>query len=214
MTRLTIGCAAVISLGLGMAALPATAQDAGLYDPLPPEGSAFVRFVSESSEAGSKEAKANDKGYDYLNARQVSSYYVIPQGSVKATIGDAAKDFNAEAGKFYTVVLNENGAVDVKTDPQNENAAKSQIVFYNLSGKSNLSLKTSDGKVEVVPPQPDGAVAAKQINPVKVSLAVFDGEKKLKDLGSVSLERSASYSAIAMNENDVEWVRASTSTTR
>jgi alginate O-acetyltransferase complex protein AlgF len=210
MKKLMIGCAA---LTLGFVG-HAHAQDAGLYDPLPPEGSAFVRFVSESPDGGSKQAKANDKDYDFLSSKQITSYYVVPQGSVKAKIGEAAKDFNAESGKFYTVVLNEGGALDVKTDPQNDNQAKSQIVFYNLSDKPNLSLKTADGKVEIVPPQATGAVADKQINPVKVSLAVFDGETKLKDLGSVSLERGASYSAIAMNDKDIEWVKASTSTTR
>src|SRR5688572_6556184 len=97
----------------------AAAQDQGLYDPLPPEGSAFVRFLSESSGTGSVQAKANSKGYDYLTAKQVSSYYIVPQGPVKAEIGAASKDFNAEAGKFYTVVLNEADAIDIKTDPQN-----------------------------------------------------------------------------------------------
>lgn len=211
MKKIITACAVV---ALGAFAVPALAQDQGLYDPLPPEGSAFVRFVSESPKNGSKQARANGKGYDYLNFKQVSSYYVLPQGNVKAEIGAAAKDFNVEAGKFYTVVLDEGGVLDVKTDPQNENRAKSHIVFYNLTDKPNISLKTADGKVEIVSPLAAGAVGGKQINPVKVTLAVFDGDKKLKDLGSVSLERGSSYSAMAMNDGDVEWVRASTNTTR
>lgn len=211
MKKITASCSIMI---LGAVTMPAFAQDQGLYDPLPPEGSAFVRFVSESPENGSKQAKANDKGYDYLNFKQVSSYYVIPKGAVKASIGSAAKDFNAESGKFYTVVLNEGGALEVKDDPKNENEAKSQIVFYNLTDKPDLSLKTADGKVVIVPPLSAGAVGDKQINPVKVSIAIFDGDTKLKDLGPVSLERGASYSAIAMNDKDVEWVQASTNTTR
>ncbi|HQX27132.1 MAG TPA: alginate O-acetyltransferase AlgF [Alphaproteobacteria bacterium] len=211
MKKIIASCSIMI---LGAVTMPAFAQDQGLYDPLPPEGSAFVRFLSESPESGSKQAKANDKGYDYLNFKQVSSYYVIPKGAVKASIGSAAKDFNAESGKFYTVVLNEGGALEVKDDPKNENEAKSQIVFYNLTDKPDLSLKTADGKVVIVPPLSAGAVGDKQINPVKVSIAIFDGETKLKDLGPVSLERGSSYSAIAMNDKDVEWVQASTNTTR
>jgi alginate O-acetyltransferase complex protein AlgF len=195
-------------------ASPVLAQDAGLYDPLPPEGSAFVRFLSEAPGNGSLQAKANSKGYDYLTSSQVSSYYVVPQGNVKAEIGAATKDFNAEAGKFYTVVLSEAETLDIKTDPQNENQAKSQVIFYNLSDKDNLSLKTTDGKVVVVPPLTAGAVGDKQINPVKVSLGIFEGDQLVKDLGSVSLERSASYSAIIMNDNQTQWVRASTNTTR
>lgn len=206
--------AAYIIALLLMGSTPALAQDQGLYDPLPPEGSAFVRFVNEYEATTSQQAKANSKGYDYLNFKQVSSYYVVPQGPVKAEVGKAAADFTAESGKFYTVVLNEAGTVDVKTDPANENQAKSQVVFYNLSDNADLSLKTADGAVEIVPPQAAGGVADKQINPVKVSLAVFDGTTKIKDLGPVSLDRGVSYSAIVMSNNDVEWVRASTNTTR
>jgi alginate O-acetyltransferase complex protein AlgF len=197
-----------------MGATPALAQDQGLYDPLPPEGSAFVRFINEYETTTSQQAKANGKGFDYLNFKQVSSYYVVPQGSVKAEVGAATKDFSAESGKFYTVVLNEDGAVDVKTDPPNENQAKSQIILYNLSDKDNLSLKTADGAVEIVPPQAAGQVADKQINPVKVSLALFDGTTKIQDIGAVSLDRGVSYSAIVLSNNEVEWVRASTNTTR
>ena len=50
-------------------------------------------------------------------------------------------------------------------------------------------MKTADGKTDVVK-----AVAAKgrgerEINPVKVSLALFEGDKKVSDLKPVALER-------------------------
>mgnify|MGYP003394246300 CR=1 FL=1 len=115
------------------------AQDEGLYDPLPPEGSAFVRFFSESTDPASQQAKANGKGYDYLHPKEISSYYIVPQGKIAAVIGKTANDFDAEAGKFYTVVLNNKEQLEVKTDPANDNQAKAQIIFYNLSEIANLS---------------------------------------------------------------------------
>lgn len=212
MKKTTIAACVFALLATGP--VPALAQDQGLYDPLPPEGSAFVRFMSEYETTGSNQAKANGKGYDYLNFKQVSSYYVVPQGPVKAEVGAASADFNAESGQFYTVVFNDAGQLEIKTDPKNENQAKSQVIFYNLSDNDDLSLKTADGSVEVVPPLAPGEVADKEINPVKVSLAVYDGPAKVKDIGAVSLERGISYSAIILSNNDVEWVRASTNTTR
>ena len=54
---------------------------------------------------------------------------------------------------------------------------------------STLSLKTADGKTDVVADvKPDGR-GDREINPVKVGLALFDGERKVADLKPVTLER-------------------------
>ena len=190
------------------------AADEGLYDPVPPEGSAFVRFVSDYEIPGSKPVIVNDKTYDYLDYKEASSYFVFPEGEIKAKVGDASESFPVEAGDFYTVILADNGTLNIKDDPQNQNQAKAQILLYNLSGQDNLSLKTADGAIEVIPAVGHGEVADKQINPVRVSLAVYNGDQKVKDLGSLSLERSQSYSAILTTADDVNWVKATTNTTR
>ncbi len=197
--------------------IPASAHanmDSGLYDPVPPEGSAFVRFLSDRNTTGSIEAKANNKGYDYLNYKDVSSYYVVPKGNVESVIGDTKTTFQAEPGKFYTVILNDTNTLEVKTDPQNDNQAKSQILFYNLSNTDKLALKTTDGKIEVVPSLEAGGTGEKQINPVKVSLAIYNGDKIVKDLGEISLERAKSYTVVALDNNEAKWVQSSTNTTR
>lgn len=198
-------------------ALPVQAfanEDSGLYDPLPPEGSAFVRFLSDYNDKGSEQVKANGKTFDYVSYKDVSSYYVIPQGKVDAEIGNAKTSFNAESGKFYTVILTDKKDVRVESDPVNGNQAKAQIIMYNLSEEPNLSLKTADGQVEVVPALEAGKMAERQINPVKVALALYNGETKIKDLGEVSLDRAGSYSAVVTDINDVQWVRSTTNTTR
>lgn len=203
---------------IGLLMLPPVAahanEDAGLYDPLPPEGSAFVRFLNDRPQKGSDPASANGKIFDYLDYQEVSSYFVLPEGGVEASIGDAKKTFDVAGGNFYTVILTEGGRLDVKQDPPNENQAKAQIILYNLSGKENLSLKTADGKVEIVPPLAPGETSEREVNPVKVSLAVYSGEEKIGDLGEVSLDRSQSYSAVVMSEDDIQWVRATTNTLR
>ncbi len=190
------------------------ASDTGLYAPAPPEGSAFVRFVSDLNYSGSEPVLVNGKKYDYLDYKEVSSYFTLPSGNVSAVIGKAKSSFNIEAGKFYTVVLEERGTLALRQDPVNNNRAKAQIILYNFSGEDNLSLRTADGNVEVIPPLAAGQMAQRQINPVRVELALFKGEQKIKDIGSPSLERAQSYSAFAVSNDDVSWVQATTNTTR
>lgn len=212
MRKIFHGLAIATAMTLPLQAL--ANADSGLYDPLPPEGSAFVRFLSDAQDKGSEQVKANGKTFDYVSYKDVSSYYVIPQGKVAAEIGTARTDFNAESGKFYTVILTDKKDLRVEADPVNGNQAKAQIIMYNLSEQNDLSLKTADGKVEVVPPLAAGKMSERQINPVKVPLAVYKGGVKIKDLGEVSLDRSSSYSAVVTDENDVQWIRSTTNTTR
>ncbi len=188
--------------------------DVGLYDPLPPKHSAFVRFISNRPVTGSEEIKANGKTFDYLDYREVSSYFVLPGGHLKIQVGEALGEFDVEEGGFYTVVLNPDKTLGLKKDPGSDNQAKAQIIFYNLSQAADVSLKTADGKIDIVPTLSPGQISDRQINPVKVSLAVYDGGQKLKDLGPVSLERARSYSAFIMGDKDVLWVRSSTNTSR
>lgn len=197
--------------------LKASAQtnaDAGLYDPAPPPGSAFVRFIRDQAGSGSEQAKLNGKVYDYLDFKDVSSYFAVPQGKIQAEVGAAKTDVDIESGKFYSVILDDAGKLQVNTDPQNENQAKSQIILYNLSPANDISLKTADGKVEIVPSLTQGKVAERQINPVKVPLAVYKDGKFLKDLGSYTLNRSQSYSVVVLDDSNIEVVKATTNTTR
>ena len=188
--------------------------DTGLYDPVPPEGSAFIRFVSLDDANGSKEAKVNNKSLEFVRFKDISSYFVMPQGALEAKIGHAEKDFEVEGGNFYTVVLSKNQDLQIYQDEKNDNQAKAQIIYYNFSPNNNLSVKTNDGKVEIIPPVSSGKQDAQQINPVKVSLAVYDGDKMVKDLGAVSLERGHSYSIVTFPNNEMKWMASSTNTVR
>ena len=58
----------------------------------------------------------------------------------------------------------------------------------NLSDKP-LTLKTADGKTEVVKRVAAQGRGEREINPVKVSLALYDGNQKVGDVKPVALER-------------------------
>lgn len=188
--------------------------DSGLYDPVPPPDSAFVRFLGAWETSGSKEARVNSKPLEYVDFQELSSYFVASKGPVTITVGDAQERATIEEGKYYTVVLENSRNLKIVEDKQSDNLAKSQIMFYNLNPGNTLSLKTSDGTVEVVSPTPAGEVGERQINPVKVSLAIYDGDRVLRDLGPLAMERGRSYSVIAYPNNDVKVATSTTNTTR
>ena len=202
-------------LALGGLSGPALANvDEGLYDPLPPEGSAFVRFVNARIGDGSEPASAAGKTLDYLHFKEISSYFVVPEGDVTAEIGDSGKDFEVDAGGFYTVVIEKDGELKVYRDEQSDNRAKAQIIFYNFDPQSDLSLKTNDGKVEVIPAVATAESGAQLINPVKVPLAVYNGDRIVEDLGALSLERSQSYSVVVFPDKEARFIKGTTNTLR
>ncbi len=189
--------------------------DEGLYDPAPPENSAFIRFAhTRQSESGSEPAIANGKTYDYLEFTEVSSYFVVPEGEVKISLNKADKNFEAQAGNFYTVVLTGNNQLQLHQDETNNNRAKAQITVYNYSPDDKISLKTADGSVAIIEDLAKGEAASREINPVKVSLAVFNDNNKLSDLDAVSLERSQAYTVFVFPDRNVSWVRSTTNTVR
>jgi len=189
---------------------PAVDMDEGLYDPVPPNNSAFIRFVNFSQ---TKTFPAiNGKQYGALEPNDITPYFVAKSGKTRLSMGKAEKRFKAILGNFYTVYLK--NKIHVLEDDKNNNRAKSLILFYNLSEKNDLSLRTSNGSIEVIPNTTANNSSSVQINPVKIDLSVYDGEKnKIKDIGAVSLERGMAYSAIVI-EGDVLWIRSTTDTAR
>ena len=76
--------------------------DAGLYDPKAPEGSAFVRFINMGSAVVTPKAKG--KAYHSLVAGEASAYFVVPQGTVKVSLGGAALEKDLVAKLYYTAI--------------------------------------------------------------------------------------------------------------
>lgn len=192
----------------------AAGPDAGLYDPLPPEGSVFIRYINASSETSSKPVGANGKASDYPKPNEVTPYFVAPEGKTEIGFGDIKLAHDTVAGKFYTVIWTGGDALTVIEDPVNENRAKSQILFYNIASEEPVSLKTGDGKVEIVAATEKGKSGVREINPVKVTLAAYKGDSKIGDVGEQSLERGMAYSLILFGEDKLVWARSVTNTTR
>ena len=205
-------CMAAMWLPAGQAL--AVNADTGLYDPAPPPGSAFVRFLSAYQKNGSNESKINGKTLEYVDFGEVSSYFVAPKGKTDIVVGKARESADLAEGGYYTVILKNENDIEVVADPLNDNLSKAQIIFYNLMPGKTLSLKTSGGNVDIVPSVAAGKSGSRQLNPVNVPVAVYDEDRILRDLGGLPLERGRSYSVVAYPDNAVRQIASTTNTER
>ncbi|WP_297835972.1 alginate O-acetyltransferase AlgF [Pseudomonas sp.] len=160
--------------------------DSALYGPTAPKGSAFIRVYNASNAEIS--ASVGNTAMNEIAPLASSAFSFMPQGDYSAKVGSQTVPVKLASDQYYTLVSNTSGAPQLVEEPPFKNKQKSLVRVQNLSDKP-LTLKTADGKTDVVT-----AVAAKgrgdrEINPVKVSLALYEGDKKVSDLKPVALER-------------------------
>ena len=160
--------------------------DAALYGPVAPKGSSFVRIFNASPQQVS--ATVGSTALDDVPPQGSSDFSFMPQGDYSAKVGSQNLSVKLAADHYYTLVNSASGQPQLIEEPPFKNKQKSLVRVQNLTDKT-LTLKTADGKTDVVK-----AVAAKgrgerEINPVKVSFALFDGDRKISDLKPVALER-------------------------
>ncbi|MDY7568226.1 alginate O-acetyltransferase AlgF [Pseudomonas sp. RTC3] len=173
--------------GLGLFSLQAFAGgDSALYGPTAPKGSTFVRVYNASNAEIS--ASVGNTNLNEIAPLASSAFSFMPQGDYSAKVGSQTVPVKLASDHYYTLVSNTSGTPQLVEEPPFKNKQKSLVRVQNLTDKA-LTLKTADGKTDVIP-----AVAAKgrgdrEINPVKVSLALFDGDKKISDLKPIALER-------------------------
>lgn len=203
--------AAVVGIGL-----PAGAQDEGLYEPAPPPGSAFVRWINAIA-PGADAPAVGTADLPSAGFGMASPYVVIPEGSYPVSQDGAETAVDLAEGRFYTIAAQ--GAADAPVmrlihDDVARDRTRAQILFYNLSAADGLSLKTADGTTPVFENVPAGQAAEpRPVNAVTVAFGLFDGARALHALPPVALDAGAVYSAIAVAGEDgpaLSWVRNKT----
>ncbi|HUE93476.1 alginate O-acetyltransferase AlgF [Pseudomonas sp.] len=175
-------CALALSLG----SLQAQAGEAALYAPSAPKGSSFVRAYN----AGNSEISVSVGNTDLRDIAPLGSsdFSFLPPGSYSAQVGSSALPVKLDAERFYTLVNQPGSTPKLVEEAPFNNKRKALLRVQNLTDRS-LSLKTADGKaavIEAVGPDDNGQ---REVNPVKVSLALYDGDKKITDLKPVTLAR-------------------------
>jgi alginate O-acetyltransferase complex protein AlgF len=160
--------------------------DSALYGPTAPKGSSFVRVYN----AGNAEVSATVGTTNLAEVAPLSStdFSFMPGGDYSAKVGSQTLPVKLAGDHYYTLVNNASGVPQLIEEPPFKNKQKSLVRVQNLSDKA-LTLKTADGKTEVVPTVAAKGRGEREINPVKVSLALYDGDKKVGDVKPVALER-------------------------
>ncbi|QGW76037.1 alginate O-acetyltransferase [Pseudomonas alkylphenolica] len=186
-TKHRIAKAFALTAGMSLLSLQAWAgADAALYGPSAPKGSTFVRIYNAGNQAVS--ASVGNTQINDVAAQASSDFSFMPQGDYSAKLGSHSLPVKLASDHYYTLVNNASGAPQLVEEPPFKNKQKSLVRVQNLSDQA-LTLKTADGKTEVVKPVAAKARGEREINPVKVSLALYEGDKKVSDLKPVALER-------------------------
>ncbi|WP_422417592.1 alginate O-acetyltransferase AlgF [Pseudomonas sp. GZD-222] len=186
-TKHRIAKAFALTAGMSLLSLQAWAgADAALYGPSAPKGSTFVRIYNAGNQAVS--ASVGNTQINDVAAQASSDFSFMPQGDYSAKLGSHNLPVKLASDHYYTLVNNASGAPQLVEEPPFKNKQKSLVRVQNLSDQA-LTLKTADGKTEVVKPVAAKARGEREINPVKVSLALYEGDKKVSDLKPVALER-------------------------
>ncbi len=174
------------ALALGLGALHAEAGEGGLYGPVAPKGSSFVRAYN----AGNSELSVSvgNTALSDIAPLASSDFSFLPPGSYSAQVGSATLPVKLDADRYYTLVNQPGAAPKLVEEPPFANKQKALLRVQNLSD-SKLTLKTADGKTPVVEAVAPNGRGEREINPVKVGLALYDGERKVSDLKPVSLAR-------------------------
>ncbi|MFT8234256.1 alginate O-acetyltransferase AlgF [Pseudomonas guariconensis] len=176
-----------LAAGLSLLSLQALAgADAALYGPSAPKGSTFVRLYNASSSPAA--ASVGNTQIKPVGAQASSDFSFLPGGDYTAQVGGKSVPVKLAADKYYTLVNNAGGSPQLIEEPPFKNKQKALVRVQNLSDQT-LTLKTADGKTEVVKPVAAKGRGEREINPVKVSLALYEGDKKVSDLKPVALER-------------------------
>ncbi|HEK1689500.1 TPA: alginate O-acetyltransferase AlgF [Pseudomonas putida] len=186
-TKTSIAKALTLAAGLSLASMQAFAgADAALYGPTAPKGSTFVRLYNASPAPAA--ASVGNTQINQVGAQASSDFSFLPGGDYTAQVAGKSVPVKLAADKYYTLVNNGSGNPQLIEEPPFKNKQKALVRVQNLSDQS-LALKTADGKTEVVTPVAAKGRGEREINPVKVNLALFAGDKKVSDVKPVALER-------------------------
>ena len=172
-------------LALSLMGLHAQAGEAALYGPAAPKGSAFVRLYNAGLQATT--VKVGSATITSTAPQGGSAFSFLPAGSYSAEVGGKTLPVKLEADQYYTLV-NTPETPRLVVDPAFYNRQKALVRLHNLTDQP-LSLKTKDGATQVVDSVAPGEHGDREINPVKVSLALYQGDKRLTDVETTLLER-------------------------
>lgn len=194
-------------LFLIMSCFPAMAnEDSGLYN-LPPKGAAFVRLVNISEKPLSN-ILINTHSLPAIAPKSVTPYFIVTAKKNEVSKGKIGKIYDLTADDFFTVLVNDNDFVFLK-DAAEKDITKAQVIVYNVMAKSDLSLKTADGTIDIIRGVGFNASKSRALNPVTLNAAIFGKDNAIiKRLPSLLMENRQSYGIFVFSPQDILVINA------
>lgn len=196
------GKIASLLLGLLWSSLLLADPARALYSDEPPVNGALIRLINLSP--AHAHAQVNGKQQAQLiRPGQIGDYRLAPRGLVRLQVNGVSQNAMLSEGASYTYVFDGRTLQEIQ-DAFAPQPHRAQIGFYNLSDRP-LSLKTADAEVTVISALGPGEHASRLVNEARLTLAAFDGERRLAEFNELRLRRNHSYSYILL-PNGEQWL--------
>jgi alginate O-acetyltransferase complex protein AlgF len=181
----------IASLCAAALAPRAHAADEGVYGPVAPPGSAFIRVFNATAQ-GELEGRVGDKVLSDIASFNASEFVFLPAGKYTLSIAGVNQDVTLKPDRYYTAAL-KGREIKLLENDRFANRLKALVVVYNLVDGGALSLKTQDGR-PVVENVGANTFGQREVNAVRANLALFEGDKKVAEVKPMNLERGRAFS--------------------
>ncbi|MBQ0711605.1 MAG: alginate O-acetyltransferase AlgF [Porticoccus sp.] len=185
-------------VSLVMLAQASIAAENVLYDPVAPDNSAFIRLINLDNNPTIFKLSIKADAQN-IPPHSVGGFIFFPPGEINATVNSIDKKITANASDVVNLI-NISGEQVILVEEYFESSHKSLATLYNFS-ESDLSLRTINGKHTLIDSIDSMKSGSREINEVKVDLGVFEGEKLVSDVGSVSFKKGRSFSFVVYSKN-------------
>ncbi|VCU70684.1 Alginate O-acetyl transferase AlgF [Pigmentiphaga humi] len=200
MTRLTVAAlAAALTAAAHAAEIP-------LYPTGPAEDSAFIRFVNAAASPLEVQPSGGNARLSLPDSKPASGFMAVAANKpVSGTLvrgGQRAPvSVNVKPGEFATVVAVEKGGpVVIKESPDDFNAMRVSLAFYNADQAcANAALRTAGRNIGLFDAVAAGQSRRRLINPITLTVEITcGGQPQGAPLELGALEAGQRYTVIAV----------------
>ncbi|MFA5938530.1 MAG: alginate O-acetyltransferase AlgF [Sinimarinibacterium sp.] len=174
----------------------AAADDAALYGPEAPPGSAFIRVLN-ATDTPELDVQVGGALFEDVRSWTVSAFDFVPAGSTPLAAGDTRSTLNLTSDRFYTAVVAP-GGVQLFTNERYRNRLKALLILYNLTDADDLSARTADGQTAVVDAISRNNFGVREVNPARTHLALYAGDRRATDTPMLTLSRGKALSVFVV----------------
>lgn len=182
--------------GLLLLSTNATADDAALYGPEAPPGSAFIRVLN-ATDTPELDAQVGSAQFESVRSWTVSAFDFVPAGATTLSAGSAHSNLQLASDRFYTAVIAP-GGVQLFENERYRNRLKALLVLYNLTDAEKLGLRTPDGKTAIVESAARNNFSTREVNPARTRLALYAGDQRSADTPLLTLNRGKALSVFVV----------------